>query len=301
MPWIYRWSRPLMAAIAMIGAIGTGYLAFTKLSGANAACPTTGCEQVLNSAYGSLFGLPLPLFGCLAYIAVAVLAIAPLLLGDSDERQELRTTIDNSTGWLLFLSGTGMAVFSAYLMFIMFTEIKPDNPCIYCVVSAILSGSLFLLSTIGRAWNDIGSLIFSGLIAAMVVLVGTLGLYSGINAPATANGASTVPGTPGPPVTTIATPGSIALAEHLTKIGAKMYGAYWCPHCHEQKDLFGKEGAAKVPYIECADDGQNPQPDLCRKAGIKGFPTWELNGKQYSGIQKLDELAKLSGYSGPKL
>jgi uncharacterized membrane protein/glutaredoxin len=301
MPWIYRWSRPLMAAIAMIGAIGTGYLAFTKLSGANAACPTTGCEQVLNSAYGSIFGQPLTIFGCLAYLGITALAIAPLLVGDSEERQELRATIDNSTGWLLFLGTTGMAVFSAYLMFIMFTEIKPDNPCIYCVGSAILSASLFLLSTIGRAWNDIGSLIFSGLIAAMVVLVGTLGIYSGVNTPAIADGSSGIPGNPGPPVTTLATPSTIALADHLTKIGAKMYGAYWCPHCHEQKELFGKEALNKIPYIECGDDGQNAKPDLCRAAGIKGFPTWEINGKQVSGVQKLDELAKLSGYSGPKL
>jgi uncharacterized membrane protein/glutaredoxin len=301
MPWIYRWSRPLMAAIAMIGAIGTGYLTITKLSGGNAACPTSGCEQVLNSAYGSIFGQPLTIFGCLAYIGIAALAVAPLLLGDSEERQDLRTTVDNSTGWLLFLGSTGMAVFSAYLMFIMFTEIKPDNPCIYCVGSAILSAALFILSTLGRSWEDIGSLIFSGLIAGMVVLVGTLGIYAGVNNPAIADGTSGIPGNAGPPVTTIATPGSIALAEHLTKVGAKMYGAYWCPHCNEQKSLFGLEGSKKIPYTECADDGQNPNPEACRAAGVQSYPTWNINGKVYTGVQDLAELAKASGYSGPKL
>ena len=29
-----------------------------------------------------------------------------------------------------------------------------------------------------------------------------------------------------------------ALAKHLTKTGAVMYGAYWCPYCSQQKKIF---------------------------------------------------------------
>jgi uncharacterized membrane protein len=31
-PWIYRWSRPMMAALAAIGAVVTGYLTVVKFS-----------------------------------------------------------------------------------------------------------------------------------------------------------------------------------------------------------------------------------------------------------------------------
>lgn len=33
------------------------------------------------------------------------------------------------------------------------------------------------------------------------------------------------------------TPFAIALARHLYSIGAKMYGAFWCTHCNDQKQV----------------------------------------------------------------
>jgi hypothetical protein len=91
----------------------------------------------------------------------------------------------------------------------------------------------------------------------------------------------------------------IGLAQHLTKKGVKIYGAYWCPHCYEQKQLFGKQAWGKIKNIECAADAkQNPQPKVCEKAGIKGFPTWSINGKLQAGVIKLSDLSKLTGYQG---
>ena len=43
-----------------------------------------------------------------------------------------------------------------------------------------------------------------------------------------------------------------------------MYSAYWCPHCHEQKELFGKQASDQLKVVECAPDGENNQADLCR-------------------------------------
>lgn len=86
-----------------------------------------------------------------------------------------------------------------------------------------------------------------------------------------------------------------------------MYSAYWCPHCHDQKELFGKEATQSLPVVECAPDGQNSQTAICEKIAPKaqaqtgqgfGFPTWEINGKFYPGTQSLTELARLSGYTG---
>jgi glutaredoxin len=105
-----------------------------------------------------------------------------------------------------------------------------------------------------------------------------------------------------------ATPSSISvasnqsvasLAAYLRKIGARMYGAYWCPHCTEQKELFGS-AFRSIDYVECDPGGANARPALCKKANISGYPTWEINGKFYPGTQSLEELANLSGYSGPK-
>ena len=92
----------------------------------------------------------------------------------------------------------------------------------------------------------------------------------------------------------------IALARHLRQRGAKMYGAYWCPYCHRQRELFGRQAFNQITYIECDPRGQNGRPDLCRRANVSGFPTWEINGQQYSGLQSLNELANISGYRGSR-
>lgn len=87
------------------------------------------------------------------------------------------------------------------------------------------------------------------------------------------------------------------LAAHLKKINAKMYGAYWCPACRKQKQLFGNAFEA-INYIECDARGTNPKPELCKQAKVRVYPTWEINGKQYEGVLSLNTLAQLSGYQG---
>ena len=102
-----------------------------------------------------------------------------------------------------------------------------------------------------------------------------------------------------PPIETTSGESEIALAEHLASIDAKKYGAHWCPHCHSQQALFGKEAFAKVTYVECDADGQNSQPATCQAVGVTSYPTWEINGELYAGVQPLEVLAGISGYSGP--
>lgn len=85
------------------------------------------------------------------------------------------------------------------------------------------------------------------------------------------------------------------LANHLAEQEAAMYGAFWCPHCTEQKELFG-DAIDQVPYVECDPEGENAQPDLCTAKEIKGYPTWEIDGEFYPGTRSLEELAQLSGF-----
>lgn len=101
-----------------------------------------------------------------------------------------------------------------------------------------------------------------------------------------------------PPIETTSTETEIALAEHLTSVGAKKYGAWWCPHCHEQQALFGKEAFAEITYVECDPEGQNSQTSTCQAVGIQSYPTWEIDGELFPGVQSLSNLAALSGYSG---
>jgi glutaredoxin len=85
------------------------------------------------------------------------------------------------------------------------------------------------------------------------------------------------------------------LADHLSATGARMYGAYWCPYCTNQKRLFGG-GSQRMPYVECDPQGWNAQSSLCQEKGIKVYPTWEIQGQFHEGVQPLGVLAELSGF-----
>lgn len=302
-PWIHRYSRMILGAIAVIGILITAYLTFLAFTGAKAACPvdpTTGissCDKVLSSRYGKIFGLPLSLYGLGGYITMVILALSPYLV-NSETNKLQRKQLEDLTWTLLFIGSTAMAVFSAFLIYTSLVVIGAE--CYYCIGSAVCSLALFIVTIVGREWEEIGQMFFTAMIVATVTLVSTLGVYS-INP----DGKVVIPEiteSPKPPkgweITTTSPEAEIALAKHLTSAGAKMYGAFWCPHCHDQKQLFGKEASALINYIECAPEGINPQPQLCEKAGVTGFPSWEVNGKLYSGTQSLAKLAELSGYQG---
>lgn len=301
-PWIYRWSRPIIAGVAALGMLNTGYLTATKLFGGETACPTDGCHQVLSSTYAEVFGVPLSLFGFLAYAGMLALALIPLAVNPEKDKP-LRVELENWTWLFLFLGATAMLIFSSYLMYIMATKFVAvsglNGICYYCLASALFALTIFVLTIIGREWEDSGQLVSSGLIVAMVTLVGTLGIYNLGNAgSASADSSDTTSALAG--VTSTSGPSEIALAQHLTQVGAKMYGAYWCPHCQDQKNLFGREAAAEMPYVECDPGGANSQTGICQSKGIKGYPTWEINGQTYSGTQSLQQLADYSGYQGSR-
>jgi len=90
-----------------------------------------------------------------------------------------------------------------------------------------------------------------------------------------------------------------ALAEHLTEEGVLFYGASWCPHCQEQKRLFGAS-AVRLPYIECSPAGANtPQAPSCSRAGIQSYPTWVINGMTIAGeVLTLAQLADATAFPG---
>ncbi|EKV02447.1 putative membrane protein [Leptolyngbya sp. PCC 7375] len=271
--WIHRNSRYLIAGASAAGlllAIG---------------CMAKGSSSLAGSAYVQLGGLSLPLLGAIAYFLMGALAIGPVATKNK--------SLENPTWLGLFIGSTAMTIFSGYLLYVMFAVLQ--EPCVPCVLSAFLSVGLWVLTLIGNRWESLGQLLLPGISVALVAAIATTGLYAYAQNPD-----SFTAGNPPPAVETNSGTSEIELAKHLTAIGAMKYGAWWCPHCHAQQTLFGKDAFKYVTYVECDEEGIDPQPNACRAAGVQSYPTWEINGQTYAGVQSLQSLASVSGYTGPQ-
>lgn len=90
-------------------------------------------------------------------------------------------------------------------------------------------------------------------------------------------------------------------ARCLKQHDVKMYGAYWCPHCAEQKAMF--DASFKyVNYIECGIPGTTSRiQQVCTDAGIKHFPTWQFPpmGERVEGAVPLPDLSLRTGCALP--
>ncbi len=86
-------------------------------------------------------------------------------------------------------------------------------------------------------------------------------------------------------------------AKCLSDRGVKMYGAYWCPHCAEQKEKFGAS-FEYAPYTECGIKGDlHGVSQVCKDAGIKHYPTWQFppTGERVERVFTLEELSDRTG------
>lgn len=284
-PWLHKWSRPAIVVLTLFGFSLTTYLTVTHFFGQKVAlCNVegSGCDLVLSSEYAKIFGIPLTIFGALGYLTLGLLAGLPLILKKDDPKAQ--SQLKELANFLMFMVATSTFVFSGYLMYLLASGSIGGQPqvCLYCISSAVTMTTIWLLTIFGYAWKDVGQLFFTGAIVAIVTLTGTLGVYASQSK-----------------ISAQANSFAGRLAQHLTVTNAKMYGAYWCSHCLNQKSKFG-EAKKLIPYIECDPKGENPQTALCQDKGIKGFPTWEINGKMLSGERSLDELADASGYKGDR-
>jgi uncharacterized membrane protein len=260
---------PLLG-VSGLGIVLTGYLTWAALSGgAVQGCSAGGgCDLVLSSPWATLFGLPTSLWGLLAYATLAAIAFVR------------RAAAQWSYAFTVAFFGV---CYSVYLTVVSLTILQ--SACPYCLTSlALMTGMLALVvrqrppERARRSWT--GVLAARGVLAAVVILV----LHANYVAPEAA------PSGPEDPMVR-------ALAEHLAEEGALFYGASWCPHCQEQKRLFGAS-AERLPYIECSLGGRNaPQSAACRTAGVQSYPTWVINGRATVGeVLTLAQLADASGF-----
>ncbi|MBI5803665.1 hypothetical protein HY450_00305 [Candidatus Pacearchaeota archaeon] len=83
-------------------------------------------------------------------------------------------------------------------------------------------------------------------------------------------------------------------AQCLTDNGVRMYGAWWCPHCQNQKKMFG-DSWANINYVECSLPNK-AQTQECTDLGIASYPTWEFGGgKRSQGELSFSALSSETG------
>jgi uncharacterized membrane protein/glutaredoxin len=262
---------PLLA-ISSVGIALTGYLVWTSFSGgAVRGCPAGGgCDIVLTSRWATLFGLPTALWGLLAYAGLAAIAFIR------------RVDTHWSYAWTAALFGV---CYSVYLTVVSLTILK--SACPYCLTSlGLMIAALALVVSqrppqlAHRSWVRLAGA--RGALAALMIL---LVHASYIRPQAEPTGPED--------------PNIRALAEHLSDKGAVFYGASWCPHCQDQKQLFGAS-ASRLTYVECSPGGRNaPQAPSCTRAGVRSYPTWIIDGRAFVGeVLSLSRLADLTAFPG---
>ncbi len=90
-----------------------------------------------------------------------------------------------------------------------------------------------------------------------------------------------------------------SFAQCLKEKNATFYGAFWCPHCQNQKRMFGSSERL-LNYVECSTPDGRGQLPVCQDAKITGYPTWEFADKsRLTGEVQLDKLAEKTGCELP--
>ncbi|MGR8921131.1 MAG: vitamin K epoxide reductase family protein [Gammaproteobacteria bacterium] len=252
-----------LVAVAVAGIGVTAMLLWSSMG--DAALPYcsegSGCDLVQASPWSRFLGLPLALWGFGAYLLLGLVA-----LGGAEPLRRRRAA---------FLAAAGFGI-SVYLAAVSGFAIGAW--CAYCLASLVLMGAAFGLSfRPGHRAPRGGGLAFAVLVAA-AMHASALGLFGSVAAE---------------------DPALRALAEHLSERGMKFYGASWCPHCQQQKALFGA-ASRHLPYVECSPNGPRaPRATACEVADIRNYPTWVVDGRHIERVLPVQTLATISGYDGP--
>ncbi len=127
-----------------MGLVNSVYLIWIKIANDKIYClPGIGdCWTVNTSQYSQVFGIPISVFGAIAYLAILLTA----LFGErSNFFQENQITL---------LFGITLAGF-LYSLYLTYLEIFVINAiCPFCVISAIAMTILFILSVIRLVKNQ---------------------------------------------------------------------------------------------------------------------------------------------------
>ena len=287
---------------------------------------------MLHGPYASLHlggvDVPLSALGMAAYTSVLLLATLPLLSSLSDTSEEV--VLDGENRIALLGGTTLMGAFSIYLVSLLVGVLHAS--CLFCFVSAALSVTMGGLSWFGGMLPDateegVSSSMTAdvlelrkkgaslGASSVGVATIFALGLFLGVtndsssfetlasSSPSKASSSGTLlASTDGmknfqdnvpPLITTTSSKAALALASDMKALNSRMFGAFWCSHCYDQKQAFGLEAMQSLPYIECDREGYNNQRDMCKKRELPGYPTWEIGGELFPGEKSVEELREI--------
>jgi uncharacterized membrane protein/glutaredoxin len=216
----------------------------------------SGCDAVRNSEYAQFFRIKTPILGSIFYALILIWQVLKITTKKTTDK--IASKIGFRPDAVVITFGL---IFSAYLTYLEAFVINAW--CFFCIIQAIISVSIFVLYAVYEKLNK------GIIISSILIFILTLWINSSMK------------------------PGAHDdFAQCVTDSGAKMYGAYWCPHCKQQKATFGKS-FKKIDYVECAlpNNGVNP---LCKKAGIEGYPTWIFADQEKVGgklsLEKISEI-----------
>jgi uncharacterized membrane protein len=264
----------VLLALCGAGIVLTGYLTYTAWFGEHPRFCSEGsdCELVQSSRWSTLLGVPMAFWGLLTYAVLARLVW----------RRHAKASLWPFT---LFVATCGFAI-STYLTSVSVFQI--EALCMYCLTSYGLISAILVLVALRKPADQhqfpwVKSFA-TPLLSALLIIAALHMHFSGMfNAAA------------GPEKPAIA-----ALADHLTATDAKFYGAFWCPRCLQQKDLF-EASVKRLPYVECSPQGrQGPANAACTIRNIRDYPTWIVKGKRHTGTLSLERLADLSDFEIPE-
>jgi len=130
----YRWG---ILGFALAGTAIAAYLTYTHLAHVAPVCAGMGdCAIVQASSYATLFGIPVALFGLLAYLAILASLAVSVITIDPD-----RALLARQLTFGIALAGT---LYSAYLTYVEAFVLHAY--CVYCVTSAICVTAILILA-----------------------------------------------------------------------------------------------------------------------------------------------------------
>lgn len=136
-----EWSRmrkSLSLLLSLLGLFDSLYLLWVYTSPFRPlACVGNGCDAVRASAYARMGGLPVPLYGVVAYSALALLIFADAFASPAVARRMNQA--------VAAISGAGF-LFSIYLSYLEAFVVRAW--CFWCIVSALAISLLFVLALV---------------------------------------------------------------------------------------------------------------------------------------------------------
>lgn len=135
MNWLKKNVLLCLLVLALIGFADSAYLTYEHYAKILPPCSTSvfvDCGKVLHSKYALVFGIPLALFGVGYYLMQVLLLRVTIVQKNSSLKK-----------YLLILSTAGF-LFSLYFVYLQLVILKAI--CLYCMVSALTSTLLFILS-----------------------------------------------------------------------------------------------------------------------------------------------------------